>query len=358
MSDASQPTLDFVALSRFAGSRFDLVQAGGGNASIKLDGTRMLVKSSGVLLSEVGERKGYVTVDYPALLAVLDDRTSWQHEERRARDAAVTELVRQVTTPPGSRASIEVFLHALLGRFVLHTHPIAVVALASREDWRSTLVSTWPESLLVPYRSPGIDLGLEVASHVRDFTSDREHPPAVVFLQNHGLVVSAQAAGEVREITEVVVKRCEEIAGLDVERYRAATSIVEYLGGSSGAYLCEDRIITDLLASRPSLFKRRPFFPDGFVFCGVVPLIVDTLDDIAALQAFRAAYRDTPKVVIHGGRIFFVAATTKKAREVEEVFKAHLLALASRQPGQVQFLDDVELAYLGDWEAEKYRKDL
>ena len=61
VSEASL-TKDFVEISRYAGSRFDLIQASGGNTSVKLDGNRLLIKASGVHLSEVNANEGYVSV--------------------------------------------------------------------------------------------------------------------------------------------------------------------------------------------------------------------------------------------------------------------------------------------------------
>ena len=49
---------DFIEISKFAGERFDLVQAGGGNSSVKNDNGTMFIKASGTCLSEVDENYG------------------------------------------------------------------------------------------------------------------------------------------------------------------------------------------------------------------------------------------------------------------------------------------------------------
>ena len=54
----------FIKISRYAGMRNDLAQAGGGNTSVKLDDKTMLVKSSGIQLAQVSETEGYTKVDY------------------------------------------------------------------------------------------------------------------------------------------------------------------------------------------------------------------------------------------------------------------------------------------------------
>lgn len=354
--DETSLTDKFIALSRYAGSRFDLLQAGGGNTSVKLDDRRMLVKASGVALSEMETEKGYVSVDYPEMVGLLEAPAKWDNDDKRHRDSKVNHLVSLATKTSGARASIEVFLHAILGRFVLHTHSIAVNIIVSQRGWDKNLAAIFADALCIPYRTPGIELGLELNARVKSFISSHGHPPEIIFLQNHGLIVSADSMEAVQQITEDVVGKCGEWCGVDFGRYQRITAIAAFVGDGSVAYLCEDCAIMDLLKTQPHLFSRKPYCPDSFVFCGAMPLVVENLCDAEPLEAYRKHYHDAPKVILHGGQIYFLAKNIKKAREIEEVYKGHLLALASMK-GQVNYLNDDELAYLGGWEAEKYRRE-
>jgi ribulose-5-phosphate 4-epimerase/fuculose-1-phosphate aldolase len=345
----------FVALSRFAGGRFDLVQAAGGNASVKLSDGRMLVKASGFLLSEVELDKGYVAVRTDEIRAITREPGRWQSSDRAARDGAVAALVAKATMASSVRASIEVFLHAALDRFVLHTHPIAVNVLSATPRWKEFLLGVHPDALCVPYSTPGIDLAVALTEHLDSYRDAHARDPAVIFLQNHGLIVAADSAIEVRSLTEEIVSRCQATAAVDLSRYAAATQVAEFIGGDAVAWLCEDRVLLDLLRSNCALFAEPPFLPDSYVFCGVVPLIADGLANPAPLRAYMEAHRDRPKVVVHGARVFFLGASIRKAREVEEVFKSHLLARAAMLEAP-RLLPIDELAYLGAWEAEKYRQ--
>ena len=347
----------FIALSRYAGSRFDLLQAGGGNSSVKLDDRRMLVKASGFFLSEVELEKGYVMVDYPEIAGLLEVPAKWDDDDKRHRDSKVNYLVSLATKTSEARASIEVFLHAILGRFVLHTHPIAVNVIVSQSDWDNNLTTLFSDALCIPYRSPGIELGLELNARIKRFISSHGYMPGIIFLQNHGLIVSADSMEAVQHITEDVVGKCCEWCGVDHGRYQMVTAIAEFVGDGSVAYLCEDRAITDLLKTQKSLFSQKPYCPDSFVFCGVMPLMVENLSDAKPLDAYRKHYHDAPKVILYGEQIYFIAKNIKKAKEIEEVYKAHLLTLAYMN-GQISYLSDDELAYLGSWEAEKYRRDM
>lgn len=354
--DESLLTDQFVAISRFAGARFDLLQAGGGNASVKLDNRRMLVKASGHHLSELQSGEGYAAVDYQEIIRILDASAEWASHDRHDRDKKVNHLVTQATLSPGGKASIEVFLHAVLGRFVLHTHPIAVNIIASQADWDVNIADLFADALCVPYRTPGIELGAELRAQIKRYAAAHGSLPGVVVLQNHGLIVSADSMDMVRNITEDVVEKCAKWCGVDLGRYQRATDIAEFVGDGTIAYLCEDRAISHYLDTQETLFFQKPYCPDSLVFCGVAPLVVDDLSDTSSLAAYREKYHEPPKVVIYDGQIYFLAKNIKKAREVEEVYKAHLLTLASMK-GQISYLSDNELAYLCNWEAEKYRKN-
>jgi rhamnose utilization protein RhaD (predicted bifunctional aldolase and dehydrogenase) len=357
VSEASL-TKDFVEISRYAGSRFDLIQASGGNTSVKLDGNRLLIKASGVHLSEVNANEGYVSVQYPLVIEILNkiDLSSTPTKSQREADAA--SLVTSATQTIGAfnRASIEVYLHALLRKFVLHTHPLAVNMIACQKNWIEHLKTNFPDALFVPYATPGIELGILLNSSLNARKFGREPIPKIIFLQNHGLIVNSESIEDVLHLTDKVVIRCEEICGVDLSKYRETTKLNRYLGDNLVSYLSEDRELEDLLrtGSHPTFHK--PFVPDTFVFCGVEPLYLKNLTSQIPLQEYRNKFHDTPKVVILNGRHYFIAKSIKKAKEIEDVYKAHILVLSELKQS-CAYLSDSEFAYLGNWEAEKYRKE-
>ena len=57
----------FIKISKYAGMREDLVQAGGGNSSVKFDENRMLIKASGFQLADINENNGYSEIDYKSI---------------------------------------------------------------------------------------------------------------------------------------------------------------------------------------------------------------------------------------------------------------------------------------------------
>ena len=72
---------------------------------------------------------------------------------------------------------------------------------------------------------------------------------------------------------------------------------------------------------------------------------------------YQQHYFDAPKIIQYKGFIYIMAADLKKAKMIEDVFKNNLL-IANTLESDLQFLEDSEISYLGNWEAEKYRQKL
>ena len=84
---------DFVKLSKWAGERFDLVQAGGGNSSVKLDSGEMLIKASGFSLSELSTTRAFSTVNCQGVESILDVPELKALEKKQDREKKAKELL-------------------------------------------------------------------------------------------------------------------------------------------------------------------------------------------------------------------------------------------------------------------------
>ena len=155
---------DFIRISKYAGMRNDLAQAGGGNTSVKLDDRVMLVKSSGFQLADVSENSGYSKIDYRLVVEYFQKNVREAGEAAQGTEVenAFTEetgkKLLQEAQMEGGRASIETFLHAITGKYTLHSHPALVNILTARVGGMDTLHTMFPEAVLVPYRKPGAAL--------------------------------------------------------------------------------------------------------------------------------------------------------------------------------------------------------
>ncbi|MBR7797399.1 hypothetical protein GT022_15265 [Agaribacter marinus] len=351
----------FVGLSRFAGERFDLIQAGGGNSSVKLANGKMLIKASGQLLSDVNETDAFVEVSLNKIQEILENEQVLHETDKKKREQLAGNLMKETVYSVDHRPSIETFLHALLYKYTLHTHPIVVNMFTCKQNGRDQLQLLFPEALFIPYETPGIDLAIKLNERCVNYLDQWQQLPQIIFLQNHGLIVSADDANEVKRLTNHVVMTIEKHLGVYFDHYRLSNELSQlmYTVDSSPitAYLSEDPYLTQMLQHVRTVFYKPPLCPDTFVFCGYYAVNVTSKQDVAALKEYMDMYQTLPKVVIYKGYLFFVSVNRKKAKETEEVFKAHIMTLASLY-GEEQPLDNNELRYLSDWEAEKFRQSV
>ncbi|HAR62500.1 MAG: hypothetical protein DKM50_02665 [Candidatus Margulisiibacteriota bacterium] len=351
----------FVKLSKYAGERFDLVQAGGGNSSVKLSDGSMIIKASGFLLSEMDTSKGYSKVDNARVISIMKNKELLTIADKKEKDSYAKNLMDEAIIDSQNRPSIETFLHALLDTYTLHTHPLLVNIITAQADWEDQLNKLFENCLMIKYKTPGIELASELNSQLESYINAHNIKPKIVFLQNHGLIVSARDDEEVIALTEVVLDKIEQYLAIDQSRYKLTTkisSLVNSLGQSSKiAYLSDDRNLCSLLESNKKSFFSKPFCPDKLVYCGISAVELQDISSTGPLIEYKHDYFELPRVIIYKENIFLIADTVKKAKEIEDVLKFHLLVMTSSKNNPI-CLEEKELMYLGNWEAEKYRQTI
>ena len=353
----------FVYLSRYAGMREDLVQAGGGNSSVKLSSSGMVIKASGFQLADLSGSKGWCTVN-PAGIAKFfsqdNPEITKDAEKKLLGGCLVTERNNPGEPHPLSvRPSIEVFLHSVTQKYTLHTHPAVVNILASTDEGWNELKELFPEALFVGYATPGIRLAAE---YFRAYRSSGRMPD-LIFLKNHGLVVSGEKAEFVKERTEKVLGIIEEKLGLDMAAYHAQTAIHDV---TRSIPELKDKIVflsrhADVLrglkAFGPALWDWQ-FCPDCIVYCGKKPLVLGDSFGEADFGSYAGSY-GPPSIISHKGNAYILADSVRKAKDTESVlaFSARV-ALANKARGlRMSLLPDAEQDFLLDWDAEKYRRN-
>jgi rhamnose utilization protein RhaD (predicted bifunctional aldolase and dehydrogenase) len=351
---------DFVDISKYAGERLDLVQAAGGNSSVKLDNGEMIIKASGFLLSDVNTQVGYTRVFTKTVAQIVKNNAIINSNNKRQRESLTAQFIKEATIDKQNRPSIETLLHSLLNKYTLHTHSIVVNMIVVQKKWKEILNTIFKENEIayVEYETPGIELAIALDKELRKF----EKIPNIIILQNHGLIVTSEEKNEIKILTEYVLKKIENYLKIDMERFKL-TNRISYMFESiyddtNISYLCEDRFLNEQLKKNDELFLKTPFSPDTFVYCGFSPVIIVDLLDTQSLDDYKAKNQELPKVVIYDRKLFFRASTLKKAKEMEEVFKFHLMVLKQCEQSDNNFLDLKELAYLNNWEAEKYRQEM
>ena len=351
----------FVRLSKYVGERFDLVQAGGGNLSIKLNRGQMLIKASGFNLSEVDFNKGWVKVDLKQIKAILTNKNLQKLNERESREKLAVKLLNDSALSSEERPSMETFLHALLNKYTLHVHPLAASIVVSTGAWQQALIGIFRASVaLVKYRTPGIELALEAKRVVEEYQNNYSLKPKLIFLENHGLIVTAGNYQELVEFMEKAIKKLERYLKINLDKYKM-TNQISALANSvqdnlCSSYLSFDNDLGEIIKTKKKILFRPPFCPDGLVYCGWRPLKLSNLKDKRPFVEYFNKYSGLPKVVIYKRYIFFLARNTNKAREIADVFKFQVL-VRHLSKKRVHSLGKDELCYLSRLEAEKYRQN-
>ncbi len=118
-------------LSARVGSDPLLVQAAGGNTSLKDDGV-MWIKASGTWLKDAAAKDIFVPLDHAAIMTALARNDP-------ACESCVA-FVRTDLNSTGLRPSIETTVHALMPqRVVVHVHCVNTIAWAIRADGEARL---------------------------------------------------------------------------------------------------------------------------------------------------------------------------------------------------------------------------
>lgn len=351
---------DLVEISKYAGERLDLVQAAGGNSSVKLDNGEMLIKASGFLLSDVNIHDGFSRVFTKPVAEIVKNKEIINSGDKRQRETLTAQFLKEATIDKENRPSIETLLHSLLKKYTLHTHSIVANMIVVQKQWKGILQSIFKEDKVayVEYQTPGIELAIVLDKELQKF----DKIPNIIILQNHGLIITSDQKEEIKILTEYVLEKIENYLNIDMGRYKFTNRISELFERASDdaniSYLCEDKFLNEQLQKNENLFLNTPFCPDTFVYCGFSPVKIENILDTKSLEDYKIKNHEFPKVVIYENKLFFRASTLKKAKEIEEVFKFHIMVLAQNHNNDLNYLEFEELAYLSNWEAEKYRQKL
>ena len=350
---------NLIEISKYAGERFDLIQAGGGNSSVKLKNGEMIIKSSGISLSEMNLNTGLAKVRNKKILGILENTTIVNEKLKKIRETLSSELVKNETIGI-NKPSIETLLHALLFKYVLHTHPIVVNMISIKMNWKELFNKIFNDDsiLLIDYETPGIDLAILLKAEIDKCII----PPKIIFLQNHGLIIHSDNYKEIFSLNEYVISKIEGYLKVDFNKYKTPNKISKLfnkvsLGYLHTTYYSEDYFLNDQLKKNKAYFFYPPFCPDSFIFCGLKAIEIKDLKDESEIKKYFKNHGTLPSIIIYMNNIFISGLNIKKCREKEEVLKFNI-KIISKDPNNINYLSTNELEYLANWEAEKFRQNI
>ena len=373
---------DLIKISNSVGSRPDYVQGGGGNTSVKsADGKTMAIKASGTTLASMNESAGWVELDLGRLLAIFDvaELANLTPDKREARVLAHQHSA--VVGGPSARPSVESALHGLLGKVVIHTHPVAANALTcgpgkaviAKLTRKGELPPLW-----VPYTDPGYKLAVGIKSAIDKYQKQHGRVPAVMFLQNHGIFVSAGSAKECVRLHNDWIARCEKYFNktapalvpaeaadpADVRKAMAwiRRAVRDKNKGPVFARLSNEPELTNA-AMDPAvggLLARGALSPDHIVYTGAHSVLARNLLAIEPALAAALDEHAPPRVVlVKGLGAFLVSNEPGKLGVIEETAAgaAKTIRLAAGSGG-ARNLKKSSADFIINWEVEHYRAKL
>jgi rhamnulose-1-phosphate aldolase/alcohol dehydrogenase len=327
MNDAAVPSPEVDALverSHVLGSDPRVTNYGGGNTSCKATVTDpvtgepsevLYVKGSGGDLGTL-RPDGLATLRLDRLRALQGVYRGVDHEDEMV---GAFDHCRWGTG--GATPSIDTAMHALVdARHVDHLHPDAVIALAAAVDGEALTKDCFGREVAwVPWRRPGFELGLQIASLAADNPGLRG-----VVLGGHGLTTWADTSDACEAISLEVIRRAERFiaergrpdplgamrAGYEPlppdDRRRLAGELAPQIRGLCSTdrrmvgRLTASELVLDFLG-REAAGRLAPLgtsCPDHFIRTKVRPLLLDLpptapVDELVSrLHELHAAYRD------------------------------------------------------------------
>lgn len=328
----------FIKISKYAGMRQDLVQAGGGNTSVKLDSEMMLVKSSGFRLSDINENSGYTKVNYKML------KNELLKNQNNFANFDFDSLLNSVVVGDNTfKPSIETFLHALTKKWTLHTHSTIVNMIMCQKNYNEILKEVFYDLnyYIIPYVKPGVYL----ASEIMKLNNFADKNIQIIFMQNHGLIVSSDDYDEIINANEMILKKLEKYLDINYDKFHNVTHISKYFPNKY-IHLVDKKIenIDDFIYE---------FCPDNIVYIGKKILKINNVEELKSIKNI-----ENIKTIYLDGYIYVVANNYKKAKEIEEIIFNTIEILKYINMNNISKLNDDEILDILNRKDEKYRQNL
>lgn len=327
----------------------DFVQGGGGNTSVKLDDSYMAIKASGFRLDQITAEEGYVIVDYNKIRKYFNEvDMSRDVNFEQESSAFIQSCVLQDKNPNKLRPSIETGFHSFLEKLVIHTHSVyANILCCAREgkELADRIFSDEYSILWVPYINPGFDLTIGLNRAIAEYKKQKGISPKVIFMENHGLIVTEECDSKCLSLHQKVNDRIKEYFSIDspypeieVEKlsddtYRSRTEyLIDYLKRNK----VDRKMLQDIV-----------LYPDQMVYLG--DNVSFDKDDFNAKIRID---RETGEIIYQ--------TSQKEALTIDETFTAYIYVIAHiKKLGlTIQTMSEEAMAFIRNMEGEKYRKKL
>jgi len=313
------------------GNDFNIIQANGGNTSIKID-DYIFIKGSGKHLSRANRENIFAKVPL--------------------KNFSKNQLKLNIDNEFYIRPSIEQDLHKLISsKIVIHTHPIDIISLTMTLRGKKIIFEAlrglnW---IWIDYHKPGKELANALKSKISKKTN-------IIVLQNHGLVVGSDTPLNAEKLHSQILEKIKT----KVRRFKPKKmDILNYLLNDSELdFFLPEYEVVHSLATDPWSFKliqMNPHCPDHAVFFGLkVPIISKINRDLKEFkESIKELIKEFRYIVIKGIGVLIL----EKNKTLEVMLKTQAeIFLRIPEEENVSLLTNEQCFELINWEAEKLRK--
>jgi len=390
---------DLIRISNVTGKDPALVQGGGGNTSVKTaDGKYMYIKASGTALKDMNEKQGWRRLRLNPVLSIIKDK-SLARLDASAREPEVVNrllLACDDNIKTGARPSVEAHLHAFLDKCVIHLHPLVVAAYVNARNGKAEIENLFKKSairnpqsaislppLWVPYTNPGFMLAKKIAKLASDYQNQFGKRPAILFLEKHGLFVTAETAESALRLVRKVIKLCS--SKLKKSEIRNPKSEIPTLSGqniidvklmirkgvfdATGQYLPvtyfgKTEAVAAFMARKDAarLLATPALNPDELVYANGSAMWVEKCEAETITRKIKTQVGKGQKpsaAFVVKGLGLFVAADKKTAPIVAEITTGSLIIrMNAVKFGGILALTKRQQNFINNWESEAFRKQL
>lgn len=332
-------------ISQTVGASPDYVQGGGGNTSVKLDDELMAVKASGYSLGQVSAKSGFVVVNYKKINEYYDslEKSSEQDFEKKA-NGIVQDSIVDLPGLERLKPSVEAGFHSLLDKYVIHTHSVYANILCCSQEGKSIAERLFGGNvpfIWIPYVNPGFKLSIAIKRAMRENLAEGVRYPSAVFMQNHGLIVTAGNCDECIELHDMVnneIKKYFKISEPFPEIRLEKTGDDEYvsLTGNVAEFFKNSGHGLEYL-------EKYILYPDQLVY----------------LNTSIKEKGDGTKTQLRDGKVVY-KTNQKNARVLDETMAAYLYVISqvTKNGLDLTTMTDEQVYFINNWDSEKYRKKI
>ncbi|MBN1816921.1 MAG: SDR family oxidoreductase [Sedimentisphaerales bacterium] len=376
---------ELIRISNNTGKDPALVQGGGGNTSVKTaDGKYMFIKASGTALKDMDGKRGWRRMRLDAVLDVIRDEAIAGLDARRRETEVMNRLLLACDDDmdDNARPSVEAHLHAFLDTAVIHLHPNVVGAYVNAKNGKILLERLFRQEkkppLWVPYTDPGFMLARTISKRVQAYQVEHGCKPAILFLEKHGLFVTAPTSNAALRLVRKVIKTCSNrlknplphrIREIDRDVIdRTKLTIRKAVFQATGQYLpihrFQDHEIAWFIMQKDAagMLAAGALSPDELVYANGPALWIDKVepDRIAARLISQKEKGDKPALAfLVKNQGLFVAARENVAKTIRDIAAgSFFIRVNARSLGGIAILSQRQRTFINEWEMESFRRAL